>query len=330
MSCHEASYIESSNQTTFHPKHENLFGVKKEIKSFALIELLVVTSQHCRHFIHNSCFASAKTFSLFLKGEWGLGKGENLFSREKKFSPFPKNAFTLIELLVVIAIIAILAAMLMPALQQARARSRSISCLSNQKQVNVFCQQYSADFNGFITPVVAKRADGEVIYFDMILALCGYTPEPKKYKIDHNTAALKAFICPESIPHLQATQNGYYMRYETSYPTPCSYAYNGRFNPLHHIDTTCGTSATYNEPYNIRKPNQCRKRLSIVPAMLDGYWMRTVADWGSAALIYYYNERHFDPYFGHGRSTNVLFLDGHAAALGSPDGLAEINKLREP
>ena len=60
--------------------------------AFTLIELLVVTSQHCRHFIHNSCFASAKTYSLFLKGEWGLGKGENLFSREKKFFPSPEQS----------------------------------------------------------------------------------------------------------------------------------------------------------------------------------------------------------------------------------------------
>ena len=96
-----------------------------------------------------------------------------------------KKSFTVIELLVVIAIIAILAAMLLPALQKARDKAQGALCTSNLKDCMLNVAIYSTDYKGWFyamgtTGMVSGAADpGCTTGWAWILNNIGYQLEPK-------------------------------------------------------------------------------------------------------------------------------------------------------
>ena len=205
--------------------------------------------------------------------------------------------FTLIELLVVIAIIAILASMLLPALQGAQETSRKVVCANNMKQIALCDEFYQDDWQETIAPMYMST--GGTIE-EKLAPYVGGMLAP--------TIAPDVFYCPTMVNLGQPPDDGYPRSGGGGYKGWSGYMFGYLVNGSVHGFYTTGITRPLVRRGEVRRPSLCMSMADLKPVRVDG---------SGAPSAGFYDASYFTPAgnwgFGmlHNGNCNFLFVDAH-------------------
>jgi prepilin-type N-terminal cleavage/methylation domain-containing protein/prepilin-type processing-associated H-X9-DG protein len=260
------------------------------------------------------------------------------------FPPTPasdkRRAFTLVELLVVIGIIAILVAILLPALSRVQNQARTLQCLSNLRQIGMAMHLYTNEFKCIIPAGYFKDNDAikqKEIWWTLLINGGFLKGVPTAPLDDPTNPALGStagpvtkgvLYCPDGWANLSTPSNFLYnsgwgasgqrvQSQSSGIVADCWYGINGctqSYNansgsaaalelPFRTIPVRMGSSGSSYE-IKLVKPGMIRRSSELV-ALFDGIWMNHTTS--NADRI---NARHMNR-----TMTNLLFMDGHAATF---------------
>ncbi len=214
------------------------------------------------------------------------------------------NAFTLIELLVVIAIMAILMAMLLPALKNAKDKVKAVLCVNNQKQLGLAFISYAGDYDLYM-PLGTRTWQpfttwGQAAFFNEYLngaALWNGTQVTNKSTIAKSNAG-SLYHCPMGPSTYVSPLFDHYLSYGRNYQT------------ADYWQSWCKASRI-----DVANPDRWGILIETSQVWDDAYVDKYVAGVGGSL-----NTRH-------SKGANVLFVDGHAQWIGYFEFKANYLKL---